>query len=35
MDPKLAAPFSVTTIAISIPFAVMLFAMIATLWRAQ
>jgi len=35
MDPTLAAPFSVTTIAISIPFAVMLFAMIATLWRSQ
>jgi len=35
MDPTLAEPFSVTTVAISIPFAVMLFAMIATLWRAQ
>jgi len=35
MDPHLAEPFSVTTTAISIPFAVMLFAMIATLWRAQ
>ena len=35
MNPVLAEPFSVTTIAISIPFAVMLFAMIATLWRGQ
>jgi len=35
MSPVLAEPFSVTTIAISIPFAVMLFAMIATLWRGQ
>ena len=35
LNPTLAAPFSATTIAISIPFAVMLFAMIATLWRAQ
>jgi cytochrome c oxidase subunit I len=35
MNPMLAEPFSVTTIAISIPFAVMLFAMIATLWRGQ
>lgn len=35
MNPTLASPFSVTTIAISIPFAVMLFCMIATLWRAQ
>ena len=33
LDPTLAAPFSATTIAISVPFAVMLFAMIATLWR--
>ena len=35
MNPNLAAPFSATTIAISVPFAVMLFALIATLWRAQ
>ncbi len=35
MDPALAEPFSITTIAISIPFAVILFAMIATLWRSQ
>jgi cytochrome c oxidase subunit 1 len=35
MDPHLAEPFSVTTTAISIPFAVILFAMIATLWRSQ
>jgi cytochrome c oxidase subunit 1 len=35
MNPTLAEPFSVTTIAISIPFAVILFCMIATLWRGQ
>ncbi len=35
MDPTLAEPFSVTTIAISIPFALMLFATIATLWGGQ
>lgn len=33
IDPRLAAPFSVTTILISVPFAIMLFAFIATLWR--
>ena len=33
MDPKLATPFTVTTILISVPFAVIVFAMIATLWR--
>ena len=33
IDPRLATPFSITTILISVPFAVMLFAMIATLWR--
>ncbi|MBV8134952.1 MAG: cbb3-type cytochrome c oxidase subunit I [Deltaproteobacteria bacterium] len=32
MDPRLASPFSVTTIMISVPFAIILFAMIATLW---
>ncbi|HZO80361.1 MAG TPA: cbb3-type cytochrome c oxidase subunit I [Candidatus Binataceae bacterium] len=32
MDPRLATPFSVTTILISVPFAIMVFAMIATLW---
>jgi cytochrome c oxidase subunit 1 len=32
MDPRLAAPFSVTTILISVPFAIIVFAMIATLW---
>ncbi|MBI3779984.1 MAG: cbb3-type cytochrome c oxidase subunit I [candidate division NC10 bacterium] len=32
MDPRLAMPFSVTTILISVPFALMVFAMIATLW---
>jgi cytochrome c oxidase subunit 1 len=33
MDPRLATPFSIMTIVISIPFAIMVFAMIATLWR--
>ncbi len=33
MDPRLASPFSVTTILISVPFAIILFSMIATLWR--
>jgi len=32
MDPRLAMPFSVTTIIISVPFALIVFAMIATLW---
>ncbi len=32
MDPRLATPFSVTTILISVPFAIIVFAMIATLW---
>ncbi|MFQ5915001.1 MAG: cbb3-type cytochrome c oxidase subunit I [Nitrospinota bacterium] len=32
MDPRLAMPFSITTILISVPFAIMLFAMVATLW---
>ena len=32
IDPRLAVPFSITTILISVPFAVMLFAMIVTLW---
>ncbi len=33
MDPRLAMPFSITTILISVPVAWMVFAMIATLWR--
>jgi cytochrome c oxidase subunit 1 len=33
MDPRLATPFSITTILISVPFAIMVFSMIATLWR--
>src|SRR5574341_1771564 len=33
MDPRLAMAFSITTIIISVPFALMVFAMIATLWR--
>ncbi len=32
MDPRLAAPFSITTIIISVPFAVAIFSYIATLW---
>ncbi len=32
LDPRLAMPFSITTILISVPFALMVFAMIATLW---
>ncbi len=32
MDPRLAMPFSLTTIIISVPFALIVFAMIATLW---
>jgi cytochrome c oxidase subunit 1 len=35
MDPRLAMPFSVTTILISVPFAYIVFAMIATLWRSS
>lgn len=35
MDPRLAMPFSITTILISVPFAICLFAFIATLWRGQ
>jgi len=33
IDARLAMPFSLTTIIISVPFAIMIFAMIATLWR--
>jgi cytochrome c oxidase subunit 1 len=32
IDPRLATPFSITTILISVPFAVMVFCMLATLW---
>jgi len=32
MSPWLAMPFSLTTILISVPFAIILFAMLATLW---
>jgi cytochrome c oxidase subunit 1 len=32
IDPRLATPFSITTILISVPFAIMVFAMIASLW---
>lgn len=35
MDPRLSVPFSITTILISVPFAISLFAFIATLWRGQ
>jgi cytochrome c oxidase subunit 1 len=33
MNPKMAMPFSLTTIIISVPFAIVIFSMIATLWR--
>jgi cytochrome c oxidase subunit 1 len=33
IDPRLAMPFSITTILISVPFAFVVFAMIATLWK--
>jgi cytochrome c oxidase subunit 1 len=33
IDPRLAMPFSVTTILISVPFAFVIFAMIASLWK--
>ncbi len=33
IDPKIAIPFSLLTILISVPFAIVLFALIATLWR--
>ncbi|MEK6710867.1 MAG: cbb3-type cytochrome c oxidase subunit I, partial [Nitrospinota bacterium] len=33
LDPRLATPFSVTTIVISVPFALIVFAMLATLWQ--
>ncbi len=32
MDPRLAMPFSITTILISVPFALVIFSIIATLW---
>ncbi|MDA1000405.1 MAG: cbb3-type cytochrome c oxidase subunit I, partial [bacterium] len=32
LDPRLATPFSVTTILISVPFALVVFALMATLW---
>jgi cytochrome c oxidase subunit 1 len=35
MDPRLATPFSITTIMISVPFAIIVFAMIASLWRSS
>lgn len=33
IDPRLAMPFSITTILISVPFALIIFAMMATLWK--
>jgi cytochrome c oxidase subunit 1 len=33
MDPRLVMPFSITTILISVPCALIIFAMIATLWK--
>ena len=35
IDPRLAMPFSITTILISVPFAVIIFSMVATLWGAS
>ena len=35
LDPRLAMPFSITTIIISVPFAFVIFSIIATLWRAS
>jgi len=35
INPRLAMPFSITTIIISVPFAFVIFSMIATLWRAS
>jgi cytochrome c oxidase subunit 1 len=35
LDPRLAMPFSITTIIISVPFAFIVFSIIATLWRAS
>ena len=32
MDPRLAMPFSITTIIISVPFALVIFSIVATLW---
>ncbi|HXQ23233.1 MAG TPA: cbb3-type cytochrome c oxidase subunit I, partial [Candidatus Acidoferrales bacterium] len=32
IDPRLAMPFSITTILISVPFAIMVFSMVASLW---
>ena len=35
MDPRLAMPFSITTIVISVPFSLVIFSIIATLWGAS
>jgi cytochrome c oxidase subunit 1 len=35
IDPRLAAPFSITTIIISVPFSFLIFALIASYWRAS
>lgn len=35
IDPRVAAPFGLTTILISVPFAITMFAYIATLWKGQ
>lgn len=35
LDPRLAMPFSITTIIISVPFAIVVFSIIATLWGAS
>lgn len=35
IDPRLAAPFSITTILISVPFAFIMFSYVAMLWRSS
>ncbi len=35
MNVRLATPFSITTILISVPFAIVVFALLGTLWRSQ
>ena len=35
LDPRLATPFSITTILISVPFAFVVFSLLATLWKSS
>ncbi len=35
LDPRLATPFSITTILISVPFAFIVFSLLATLWKSS